>query len=68
MENAQKKRQMKCGFINSRGWNERKWRGLVEECKNLDIVGIAETGWHDTIYAGRKDFGFALEKGRWLID
>ena len=41
--------KLSCGFLNTRGWNEIKWRIIVEECKELDIVAIAETGWHGKI-------------------
>ena len=36
-------------FLNTRGWSEGKWRTLVEEGDKYDIIGVCETGWHDSI-------------------
>ena len=40
---------MRFAFLNTRGWNEGKWRKLLEEGKMYDVIGIAETGWHEKI-------------------
>ena len=26
-----------------------KWRIIIEECKELDVVAVAETGWNGTV-------------------
>ena len=36
-------------FLNSRGWNEGKWRTLVEGGKDCDVIAVGETGWRDYI-------------------
>jgi len=36
-------------FLNTNGWSEGKWRSLIEEGKDYDVIGIGETGWHDSI-------------------
>ena len=39
---------MRVALLNSRGWNEAKWRALVEEGrKDCDMIAVGETGWHD---------------------
>lgn len=34
-----------CPFVNTKEWNEGKWRLLREECKEYD-TGLVETCWH----------------------
>ena len=36
-------------FLNTRGWNEEKWRTLIKEGEEYDVIGVGETGWHDSI-------------------
>lgn len=36
-------------FLNTNGWSEGKWRALIEEGKEYDLIGIGETGWHDSV-------------------
>ena len=40
---------MLLAFLNTNGWSEGKWRTLIEEGKNYDVIGVGETGWHDKI-------------------
>lgn len=32
-------------FLNTRGWNEGKWRSLCKEGEKYDVIGVGETGW-----------------------
>lgn len=40
---------MQLTFLNTRGWSEAKWRSLVKEGKDYDIIAVGETGWHDCV-------------------
>lgn len=40
---------MQFAFLNTRGWNEEKWRNIIVEGKNCDIIGLGETGWINSI-------------------
>ncbi|KAG0715447.1 hypothetical protein GWK47_011916 [Chionoecetes opilio] len=40
---------MLLALLNTRGWSEGKWRTLIEEGKEYDVIGVCETGWHDSI-------------------
>ena len=39
---------MVCAFLNTSGWSEGKWRRLNDEGKDYSVIGITETGWHDS--------------------
>lgn len=43
------KGQMLLASINTRGWNEGKWRTVLKEGEEYDVVGVGETGWHNSI-------------------
>ena len=54
---------MLCVFLNTRGWNEGKWRTLIDEGKDYGVIGITETGWHNSIE--RSEGGWhCIGKGR----
>ena len=40
---------MQYAFMNTRGWNEAKWRALILEGQEYDVIGVAETGWHEKL-------------------
>lgn len=40
---------MSFAFLNTRGWNEGKWRTLIKEGEGYDVIGVGETGWHNRI-------------------
>ena len=40
---------MLLAFVNTRGWSEGKWRTLIKEGKEYDVIGVGETGWHNSI-------------------
>ena len=40
---------MRFAFLNTRGWNEEKWRLLLKEGESIDMIGVGETGWHDRV-------------------
>ena len=56
-------KQLSLAFLNTRGWNEGKWRTIIEENSECDVIGIAETGWHDSVH-WREGGWIGIGKGR----
>ena len=50
---------MLLAFLNTNGWNEGKWRSLIEEGRDYDVIGIGETGWHMIVLSGVKADGWS---------
>lgn len=48
---------MPFAFLNTRGWNEAKWRVVIDEGEKYEVIGVAETGWHEK---------FQWQEGGWL--
>ncbi|XP_050706159.1 uncharacterized protein LOC126991439 [Eriocheir sinensis] len=57
------RRQMCFAFLNTRGWNEGKWRILLKESENIEVIGVGETGWHDRVQWQEGDW-LCIGRGR----
>lgn len=40
---------MLLSFLSKNGWSEGKWRTLIEEEREYDVIGAVETKWHDSV-------------------